>query len=220
MFGHANILHWPLQLSDTSQNGNNWFKITWTWAKLLSDIGETRETTWTRRLFGIPGVTEAWREADFTLMSAETLISGGVKVMDGHCWGPSPMLIQDLAKSPRAHSFWMEHLGRGDHKTTWNLDETLKRHWKWTPYVVGHLWSRGEKFCGGNLDFETVNTSAESQSVAHSQTTEHRGLRPTFCDKSEDRRKFCCSISLQDWHLLAAGFHGLLLTNSWGAPVP
>lgn len=42
------------------------------------------------------------------------LISGGVSVMDGHCWGPSPMLIQDLANSPRAHSFWMEHLDRGD----------------------------------------------------------------------------------------------------------
>lgn len=65
-------------------------------------------------IYLIPGVTETWREANFTLMSAETLISGGVSVMDGHCWGPSPMLIQDLANSPRAHSFWMEHLDRGD----------------------------------------------------------------------------------------------------------
>lgn len=35
-----------------------------------------------------------------TLMSAEMLISGGVRVMDGHCWGPSPMLIQERANSP------------------------------------------------------------------------------------------------------------------------
>lgn len=62
-------------------------------------------------------------------MSAETLISGGVSVMDGHCWGPSPMLIQDLASSPRAHSFWMEHLDRGDiyHiKFRGNLKKTRK----------------------------------------------------------------------------------------------
>lgn len=37
---------------------------------------------------------------DRTLMSAETLISGGVRVMDGHCWGPSLMPIQDRANSP------------------------------------------------------------------------------------------------------------------------
>lgn len=80
--------------------------------------------------FGFQSKHAAWGEADFTLMSAETLISGGVRVMDGHCWGPSPMLIQDLANSPRAHSFWMEHLDRGDHKTMlnewWNLKKTLK----------------------------------------------------------------------------------------------
>lgn len=35
-----------------------------------------------------------------TLMSAEMLISGGVRVMDGHCGGPSPMLIQERATSP------------------------------------------------------------------------------------------------------------------------
>lgn len=45
-----------------------------------------------------------------TLMSAEMLISGGVRVMDGHCWGPSPMLIQDRADSPWAHSFWTVQL--------------------------------------------------------------------------------------------------------------
>lgn len=49
---------------------------------------------------------------DITLMSAEMLISGGVRVMDGHCWGPSPMLIQDRANSPWAHSFWRVHLDR------------------------------------------------------------------------------------------------------------
>lgn len=49
---------------------------------------------------------------DDTLMSAEMLISGGVRVMDGHCWGPSPMLIQDRARSPWAHSFWMVHLDK------------------------------------------------------------------------------------------------------------
>lgn len=50
--------------------------------------------------------------ADSTLMSAEMLISEGVRVMDGHCWGPSPMLIQDRANSSRAHSFWMVHLDK------------------------------------------------------------------------------------------------------------
>lgn len=124
-------------------------------------------------LFWIPGV----KEADVTLMSAETLISGGVRVMEGHCWGPSPMLIQDLANSPRAHSFWMEHLDRGDHKTAWNLDETLKRHWKLTPYVVEHLWSRREKFCGGILDCETMNTSAESQPVVAPPDHRAQGFR-------------------------------------------
>lgn len=49
---------------------------------------------------------------DYTLMSAEMLISGGVRVMEGHCWGPSPMLIQERANSPRAHSFWMVHLDK------------------------------------------------------------------------------------------------------------
>lgn len=72
------------------------------------------QTSFRYVIYLILGVTETWREANFTLMSAETLISGGVSVMDGHCWGPSHMLIQDLANSPRAHSFWMEHLDRGD----------------------------------------------------------------------------------------------------------
>lgn len=45
-------------------------------------------------------------------MSAEMLISGGVRVMDGHCWGPSLMLIQERADSPWVHSFWMVHLDR------------------------------------------------------------------------------------------------------------
>lgn len=75
-------------------------------------------------------MTETWREADFTLMSAETLISGGVRVMDGHCWGPSPMLIQDLANSPRAHSFWMEHLDRGDHNHHVTFRCNLKKRLK------------------------------------------------------------------------------------------
>lgn len=45
-----------------------------------------------------------------TLMSAETLISEGVRVMDGHCCRPSPMRIQERANSPWAHSFWMVQL--------------------------------------------------------------------------------------------------------------
>lgn len=40
------------------------------------------------------------------------LISGGVRVMEGHCLGPSPSVIQDRGSNPRAHSFWMVHLDR------------------------------------------------------------------------------------------------------------
>lgn len=47
-----------------------------------------------------------------TLMSAEMLISGGVRVIDGHCWGPSLMLIQERANSPWEHSFWIVHLDK------------------------------------------------------------------------------------------------------------
>lgn len=69
---------------------------------------------------------------DITLMSAEMLISGGVRVMDGHCWGPSPMLIQDRANSPWAHSFWRVHLDRvtdGNHNyhAILRLEDSTKR---------------------------------------------------------------------------------------------
>lgn len=47
-----------------------------------------------------------------TLMSAVMLISGGVRVMEGHCWGPSPMAIQARANGPWAHSFCMLHLDK------------------------------------------------------------------------------------------------------------
>lgn len=48
-----------------------------------------------------------------TLMSAERLISWGVRVMEGHCWGPSPIPIQERTISPPEHSLWMEHLHTG-----------------------------------------------------------------------------------------------------------
>ena len=43
-------------------------------------------------------------------MSAERLISEGVRVMEGHCCGPSPMLIQERTRGLGTHSFWTVHL--------------------------------------------------------------------------------------------------------------
>lgn len=117
-------------------------------------------------------------------MSAETLISGGVSVMDGHCWGPSPMLIQDLASSPRAHSFWMEHLDRGDiyHiKFRGNLKKTMK---------LDRMCPRTSMFLRREALWWDFGEGSVTQS-SHSQVAEYRGSRPTFYHKSKDRRKFC-----------------------------
>lgn len=117
-------------------------------------------------------------------MSAETLISGGVRVMDGHCWGPSPMLIQDLASSPRAHSFWMEHLDRGDicHiEFRGNLKKTMK---------LDCMCPRTSMFLHREALWWDFGRGRVIQS-SHSQVTEYRGSRPTFYHKSKDRRKFC-----------------------------
>lgn len=54
-----------------------------------------------------------------TLMSVDRLISGGVRVMEGHCWGPSPIPIQERTISPPEHSLWMEHLHTGHKVSTW-----------------------------------------------------------------------------------------------------
>lgn len=108
--------------------------------------------------------------------------------MDGHCWGPSPMLIQDLASSPRAHSFWMEHLDRGDicHiKFRGNLKKTMK---------LDCMCPRTSMFLHREALWWDFGRGRVIQS-SHSQVTEYRGSRPTFYHKVRTGESFVAGLT-------------------------